>query len=309
MRTLADRAKSLMDLRPLPRCTREFNWISSTRGDPARLELLHEQMAQFYRRPEVRDAYQRFVDRREIESFDHPFERLFAEYLVGLGTRAVLEIGCGSGRLFRTLRRAGYDGGYTGTEVAGWIVEDCRRRHPEAEWIEASAYALPAAEGAFDACFSYGVIESLVYPHRALAEMVRVLRPGGRLVLLFPDFVESGQLGSQLTGLSPGRPTPKLKRGKWLDAAVTWFDQKARLPLALRRVRSQVGPFPVNLAPMALSFPDATLPDYDAVYLSSKADIEEWAGQRGMHVDYPYGRRLDRKYRARSWAFQVLTLS
>ena len=49
------------------------------------------------------------------------------------------------------------------------------------------------------------------------------------------------------------------------------------------------------------------MPDYDAVYLSSKADIEEWATGRGLAVEYPHGRRLDRSYRARSWAFLVVT--
>jgi ubiquinone/menaquinone biosynthesis C-methylase UbiE len=292
----------------LPSCTRAFDWMSSTRGDPARLAHLHRQMDAFYRRPEVRDAYQKFIDRREIESFDHPFERLIARYLTELRPRNVLEVGCGNGRLFRTLRRTGYDGRYTGIEMARWVVGDCSRRHRDATWLQASGYAIPVRDGAFDACFSYGVLESFVYPEHALAEMVRVLRSGGRLVLLFPDFIESGHLGSQLTGLSPGRTTAKLKRGQWLDAVLTWFDQKVRLPAALRGVRSRVGPFPVNLAPVALAHPAATLPDYDAVYLSSKAEIEEWASSRRLRVDYPYGRSLDRQYRARSWAFSVLTV-
>lgn len=287
-------------------CSRDFDWISSTRGDPVRLASLQQRMDWFYRRPELRDAYQKFIDKREAESFDHPFERLVAEYLVGLRPGSVLEAGCGSGRLFRTLRRAGFDKRYVGMEVADWIVAECRRRHPDVEWIEGSAYAIPAPDGAFDACFSYGVLESMVYPDKALAEMLRVLRPGGRLVLLFPDFIESGQLGSQLTGLSPGRATAKLKRGRWLDALVTWYDQKLRLPRALRWAHERIGPFPINLAPVAVAHPGVTLPDYDAVYLSSKADLEEWASVRGLAIEYPHGRRLDKGYRAHGWAFLVV---
>ena len=181
-------------------------------------------MDRFYRRPEVREAYQEYIDKREAESFDHPFERQVAKYLLHLHPAAALEIGCGNGRFFRTLRRAGFTGKYLGTEVAGWIVEDCRRRHPDASWIATSAYDIPLAGGSFDVCFSYGVVESFVHPEKALAEMLRVLKPGGRLVLLFPDFVESGRLGSQLTGLSPGRARTKLERGRWLDAAITVYD-------------------------------------------------------------------------------------
>ena len=62
--------------------SRRFDWISSSRGDPARLASLQERMDRFYRRPDVREAYQKYIDKREVESFDHPFERQVAEYLV-----------------------------------------------------------------------------------------------------------------------------------------------------------------------------------------------------------------------------------
>jgi SAM-dependent methyltransferase len=286
--------------------SRRFDWISSSRGDPALLARLQERMDRFYRRPDVRDAYQKYIDKREVESFDHPFERQVAEYLAGLRPAAALEVGCGNGRFFRTLQRAGFAGKYVGSEVAGWIVQGCSRRHPEAGWIAATGYQIPVRDRSFDVCFSYGVIESLVYPERALEEMLRVLKRGGRLVLLFPDFVESGRFGSQLTGLSPGRPTRKLERGRWIDAALTYYDQKFRLPRALRRSRHRIGPFPVNLAPVALDHPADTSPDYDAVYLSSKADIEEWASAKGLPIECPLGRRLPKALRARSWAFLVI---
>jgi SAM-dependent methyltransferase len=265
------------------------------RGDPALLADLEERMERFYGRRELRDAYQKFVDERE--ALDHPFERAMAEYLKGFSP--LLEVGCGSGRLYRTLRRVGYAGRYTGIEVADYLIEDCRRRHPEADWLEAGAYAIPG--GPYQACFSYGVLESLVYPERALTEMSRV---AARSVLLFPDFIESGHLGSQLTGLRPGRR--KLRQGRVLDALLTWYDQKLRLPRALRAARAKLGPFPVNLSPVALEYPGLTLPDYDAVYIASKADLEEWAAPKGFRVEYPLGRTLPRELRARSWAFAVI---
>src|SRR5437667_216005 len=89
--------------------------LSRTRT-PSRLARLQQAMDEFYSRPEARQAYQEFIDKREAECFDHPFERLLASYLVGVQPGAVLEIGCGSGRLFRTLRRAGFAGRYVGME-------------------------------------------------------------------------------------------------------------------------------------------------------------------------------------------------
>jgi SAM-dependent methyltransferase len=264
-------------------------------GDP-KLEVLQRRMEEFYRRPELRRAYQEFIDERE--ALDHPFERALAAYLGRY--RSVLEIGCGSGRLYRTLRRAGYAGRYTGIEIAEDVIERCRRRHPEAEWKVAGAYAIP--EGDHEACFSYGVLESLVYPRKALEEMARAVRRD--LVLLFPDFIESGHLGSQQAGVTPAR-----HKRRPLDVVVGWYDRKLRLPRALRRARRRLGPFIINLAPVALEHPQPPEPDYDAVYLSCKADIEEWAADRGDRVEYPLGRTLPKALRARSWAFAVVRKS
>jgi SAM-dependent methyltransferase len=279
--------------------SRRFDWISSVRGDAERLADLEKRMSEFYGRRELREAYQRFVDERE--ALDHPIERALAEYLKQF--ESLLEVGCGSGRLYRTLRRAGYSGRYAGIEVADYLIADCRRRHPEASFRQAGAYAIP--DGDHEACFSYGVLESLVYPQKALEEMARAVRKS--VVLLFPDFIESGHLGSQQTGLRPGRR--KLQQGRLLDALVTWYDRKLRLRPALRRAREELGPFVVNLAPVALEHPQMTMPDYDAVHIASKADIEEWASAKGFRVEYPLGRKLPRSLRARSWAFAVIEKS
>ena len=48
-------------------------------------------MDSFYRRPEVRAAYQAYVDKRELESFDHPFERKVVEYLAATRPRDLPE--------------------------------------------------------------------------------------------------------------------------------------------------------------------------------------------------------------------------
>jgi SAM-dependent methyltransferase len=278
--------------------SRAFRWVSSTRGDPAQLAALQEEMDRFYLARETRDGYQKYQDKRA----EHPLDRPAAEYIAGLRPSSVLEVGCGDGRGYRALRRAGYEGRYLGLEIADYVVEECSKRHPDAEWRTAGAYAVPAAGGEFDVCLAFAVIESLVYPEKGISEMLRTLRAGGRLVLLFRDFIESGHFGSQLTGLSPGRASAKLKAGRWRDALLTWYDRKIRLPRALRRAPGEVGPFPVNVAPLALSWPQTAVPDYDVVYLSSKAEIESWAAGRGLTVEYPYGRRLP----ARSWAMLVI---
>ncbi|NMO17316.1 class I SAM-dependent methyltransferase [Pyxidicoccus fallax] len=99
----------------------------------------------------------------------------------GLSGR-VLEVGTGTG-----LALPGYPAtvtSVTAIDVDAEALERARRRRPEAELLHASVEALPFPDMSFD-----GVVSSLVFcsvdaPARALAEVFRVLRPGGELRML-----------------------------------------------------------------------------------------------------------------------------
>jgi ubiquinone/menaquinone biosynthesis C-methylase UbiE len=71
------------------------------------------------------------------------------------------------------------------------MLEAARRRYPAAPiaWVRADAGALPFASTSLDAVTGHSLLYLLGQPTRAraLAEMLRVLRPGGRLVLMEPS--------------------------------------------------------------------------------------------------------------------------
>lgn len=98
--------------------------------------------------------------------------------------RRVLEVGCGHGGgasyLMRTLRPASY----TGLDLNPDAIDFCRRRHhlPDVEFVRGNAESLPFPDESFDAVIN--VESSAAYPHfsRFLAEVVRVLRPGGHFL-------------------------------------------------------------------------------------------------------------------------------
>ncbi|MCS4194432.1 SAM-dependent methyltransferase [Salinibacter ruber] len=214
-----------------------------------------------------------------------------ARYIAEEDPSSVLEVGCGDGRLFRALRREDWNAEYTGVEVAEYVVDGNRERHPEANWDVAGAYTLPVETGTVELVRSEFVVEHLVYTVRALREMVRAVKPGGQLLLIFPDFVCSGRLASQVLGFSPV-PTAleRLRQGRLVDSVVSLYDSRVRLPRALKTVREEVGPFPVNLRPQCLTYSEITSPDVDAVYIASKDEVEEWAYNHNLRVTFPWGR-------------------
>jgi SAM-dependent methyltransferase len=192
--------------------------------------------------------------------------------------------------LYRQLHKCGYKGTYCGIEVSEYIIKQDIHRHPEASWLCGTAYGIPFADRSFDLCFAFYVLEHLVYPKRALAEMMRVIKPGGHLALVFPDFVESGRLGSQQLGYSAADTAlQKIRKGKIVDALVSLYDSRIRLPIALKTMKTTVGDFPVNSNPVCLSCPGAIGHDMDAVYIASKREVREWATVNNCSVKYPFG--------------------
>jgi demethylmenaquinone methyltransferase/2-methoxy-6-polyprenyl-1,4-benzoquinol methylase len=98
---------------------------------------------------------------------------------------SALDVACGSGRLTAELaKRAGQGGRVVGLDFSAQMLEVARRRYPKLEFIEGDALELPFDSASFDAAtISFG-LRNLADPVRGLREMARVVRPGGRAVVL-----------------------------------------------------------------------------------------------------------------------------
>lgn len=93
----------------------------------------------------------------------------------------ILDVACGTGTSTVAIQAKGATA--VGVDFSGGMIQEARRRHPGIEFVPGDAQALPFADGEFDAVtISFG-LRNVHEPHRALAEMYRVLRPGGRLVI------------------------------------------------------------------------------------------------------------------------------
>ena len=98
---------------------------------------------------------------------------------------SALDVACGSGKLTAMLARiAGPEGRVVGVDFSPQMLEVARRDHPGFEFLEGDALHLPFEDGTFDAStISFG-LRNLAEPVNGLREMLRVVKPGGRAVVL-----------------------------------------------------------------------------------------------------------------------------
>ena len=97
----------------------------------------------------------------------------------------VLENGCGLGAYIGPLRR--YTPAVHGLEYEFDRAAEAGRRHPPSLVVCAAGEHLPYPAASFDVIVSNEVIEHVQDDRAAVAEMVRALRPGGRLLLFCPN--------------------------------------------------------------------------------------------------------------------------
>ena len=98
------------------------------------------------------------------------------------GTRRVLDVGCGEGQVARRVVTLGAEA--VGVDPTRNQIAVARRRGGGPVYGEASAEALPFRDAAFDAVVMCLVIEHIDPIEPTIAEMARVLEPGGRCLLL-----------------------------------------------------------------------------------------------------------------------------
>lgn len=146
----------------------------------------------------TQDAFRRSFAGSAPENYERYFVpaigRPVAETLVQLATprpgERVLDVACGTGVVARlAAQRVGADGAVAGLDINPGMLAVARAVTPPGlriTWHEASADAMPLPDESFDVVFCQMSLQFMPDRPRALSEMRRVLRPGGRLALNVP---------------------------------------------------------------------------------------------------------------------------
>ena len=98
--------------------------------------------------------------------------------------RRVLDVGCGTGVLARAARdRVGPEGEVVGVDPNDGMLAVARRTAPDVRWVEGVAERLPIESDSIDRVLCQFAVMFFTDAGRAVGEIQRVLRPGGRAVL------------------------------------------------------------------------------------------------------------------------------
>src|SRR5687767_15023 len=139
------------------------------------------------------DSFVRFMDTLRGGKDDDPEQYRAVFELLGVREgEHILDVGCGTGGAVRALAPlVGESGRVAGVDNSATTIKAAPQRSASLalpiEYQTADAHSLPFDDNAFDGSFSLRAFEILDDPQQALAEMVRVTCPGGRIFINGPD--------------------------------------------------------------------------------------------------------------------------
>lgn len=106
--------------------------------------------------------------------------------LLGKGTGRVLDIGCGPAVTAPGIIQKGWV--YEGMDIAEGMIEEAKKRLPQATFHVSSVEHIPAKENTYNAVIAMGLVEYVEDDRTAIREIARTLKPGGRAFISLPNW-------------------------------------------------------------------------------------------------------------------------
>lgn len=174
------------------------------------------------------------------------------------GTK-LLDVGCGAGQLAIPAAKAGVH--VTGLDLAPNLVEQARQRAKAEDVValfdEGDAEALPYNAGSFDVVLSLIGAMFAPQPEKVAAELIRVCRPGGRIIMA--NWTPEGFIGQMFKVIGSHVPPPAI-----MPSPLKWGTEEAvreRLGSGVRDLR-----LTKRLYPIQYPFPPADVVEFFRTY-------------------------------------------
>ncbi|PZX57800.1 methyltransferase family protein [Algoriphagus ratkowskyi] len=255
-----------------------IDWVSSIEPkNSKKLNELSQKMGDYYTNNTV---YYDDISNGEFRWKDESF--LPCQKIVELAkvSPKILEIGCGESPILKIFPELIPK--YSGIDFSPNIIANNQRKYQEADFsVINDPYSYPYKDEQFDLIFSVFVIEHTVFPQKFLDECIRMLKPGGKIIVLAPNYLDHGFMSSQQVSrnLSSGREL--LQKGNILGALRATLYNKYLIPQKCRALMGEIPGFYINTNPICFQI-DLFEPDVDAVYVVSEKEIGIYMDQRGL---------------------------
>lgn len=164
---------------------------------------------------------------------------------------ALLDLGCGNGRVFDFLEQSGVNIDYTGYDFSEKLLAQGKKKHPKAHFMLGDMAELPFADNSFDqvwAIASFHHLPTADLRQKCLKQIKRVLKPGGYLVMTCWNL---WQAKYRFAFLKNWKNLLNLHREGFADLAIPWKDQQGRVlaeryyhaftPRSLRKYLKEAG--------------------------------------------------------------------
>lgn len=217
----------------------------------------------------------RFYERQLMPALFLPYApRLVEAAGIAKGNR-VLDVACGTGVVTRAVAdRSGPRTVPVGLDIAPGMLAVAQEVNPAIDWRQGDAQALPFADASFDRVVCQFGLMFFADPVKAFEEMLRVLRPGGRLAVSVWDSIShnpgSAALVDILERLAGTRAADALR----MPFSLGDHDQ-------LQRIATAAGVAGIEIETQA----DAS--DYPRLQVVIDAEIRGWLPLMGVQLDAP----------------------
>lgn len=199
-----------------------------------------------------------------LEGWDPSF---FSKYINTLGKEAtgskILDVGCGVGQVVKALREKGLEA--QGVDVSEPNIRKANEHVGHCTLYEGNQ--LPFRDNTFQSVGAFNVLEHVEEPEAFIRELVRVLKPGGRLVISSPNFL-------RVLGFRDYHVRMRGIANKWSNAK--------QLIAILRQIRS--APDRVRFERMPPIIKEPFTPDDDAIVVTNPLHMRFFVAREGCRV-------------------------